>query len=435
MRQVSIRAGFAIMAVAIVACHFQNANAQGQQTSEQAFADSIVDAAEEYRSRIADTCRYGDWNDFVDSVRATESSIKASEPVLKNEWITLVIGEFEPQATFDQRQLAAKEREQREFEAAHRDWERRRDAFVKDIEKKSKEVEKAIKEFERAKWEWPRLPNYRRTSSHKEIPLPLFDRKSMSFGPLVIPPFVSTLPSTRPGKVLARLEDATKTTIRISLPSLEAAQSFKERFSRGEITCALTEELELLDSETPIVVKPEVTKLVEVSQPLTAENYFELAAGLINIIYVANGGTPPPPDPFAHTPAPSAPVYERVVVTPAVTEVGTQHRFTMSPVAIVFIDKAGRPVKEVSVTILNTHPEVEAVTPDAQAGVRVLRQGDLIVRIGDCDVHDIRAVQSAVRKFKAGQTYDVSFRRPGTKDDLHLKAEGGKPLGVAFRLP
>jgi len=60
---------------------------------------------------------------------------------------------------------------------------------------------------------------------------------------------------------------------------------------------------------------------------------------------------------------------------------------------------------------------VESGGPADKAG---LKNGDVVVRVGDIDVHTNAALRPAIRRYKAGQGVDVTVERDGKRMTLHV---------------
>jgi S1-C subfamily serine protease len=60
---------------------------------------------------------------------------------------------------------------------------------------------------------------------------------------------------------------------------------------------------------------------------------------------------------------------------------------------------------------------VESGGPADKAG---LKTGDVVVRVGDVDVHSNAALRPAIRRFKAGQDVDIIVERDGKRMTLHV---------------
>jgi hypothetical protein len=257
-----IQAAIVVLAIASAA--------RAQLVTQQSLADSLVDAAARHQARIA-TCRQELVENLrklqseqarVESAAASLASIQSAKPIRRDTWKSLVIGEFESQAEFEQRQRAERLREQLAFEAQERNWKAELSSREKVLNTLVQAVEAGFPESlaatrslaskaESIEWEVPPLPTFDRSLNHNEITLPKFDRLNMSFGPVAIRPSgVTEVRASRPGNLVARIEESNTATIRITLPSLEEARKFKERFEAGEITCVVAGGLEYRGRES-----------------------------------------------------------------------------------------------------------------------------------------------------------------------------------------
>jgi hypothetical protein len=426
---------------ALLACACNNAS--GQQTP----VDELADAASRRQARIV-ACeqaiaefqrRVEDFRQSLVSASASISATRGSKPVLKDEWRSLEIGEFESKDEFQQRQAAAKQRERDLFESATSQWKARLSSQERDIEefRRSSEMKaeklqgESIRLQERLQssiWHVPTLPNHRRTLDRSNVTLPRFDRESMSFWPVAIPPAGTTeVRSSRPGNLVVRIEEASTASVRITLPSLSAAKAFKEAFEAGQITCVVEGGLDMGPAESPILVKPEVVRYKEGADV----GAVALTVGTAWLHYMA-GSTPEDLERSLQSQPPPSPRVVRVVEQAEVKEAGTRFHFWMSPESVTFIDSTRRPIADVRVSRLGDRPRVKSINPDAQPASRELQPGDQIIRVGDRETWDTRAAITAIRSFGTGQSFDVTYRRSGADTDRKFKADGGKPLGITF---
>lgn len=401
----------------------------------QARAEASAKAIEGFQARVeslASTLR---------SAEADLASVRAARPVLQRNWSALQLGEFETEDDFRRRQEAAKQREKERFDASDRDWRNRLSAKEHDVEKLRRSIEARTAELrdeaerlgERSLasvWEVPALPAFRRTLGVKDFVLPKFDRSSMSFGPVTIPASgVSEMRSSLPGNLIARIEETSTVTIRITLPSLDAAKAFREGFEAGEIVCIVESGLDLgpAGPESPILVKPEVVRYEETTDIGAAARAIGTA-----LIGLASGANPDDVSRAMESQSPTSPNVVRVVERHAVKEAGTRYHFTMSPETVSFMNMSRRATDGAVVSLVGDFPAVKLVRADAPPESRVLQPGDRIVRVGDRETRDARAVRAACRAVPSGRAFVVTYRRPGSVKDLSFGAVGGRPLGIEF---
>lgn len=429
----------AALVSALMACVCSNARGQ------QSYVEELIDAASRRQTRIV-ACqnalaefqrRVEDFKQSLVSASASISATRGSKPVLKGEWRSLEIGEFESKDELQQRQAAAKQREQDLFESATGQWKARLSSQERDFEEfcRSSEIKteklrvesiRLLESLQSSIWHVPALPNHRRTLDRSNVTLPRFDRESMSFFPVAIPPSGTTeVRSSRPGNLIVRIEEASTASVRITLPSLSAAKAFKEAFEAGKITCVVEGGLDLGLTESPILLKPEVVRYEE------RADYGAVAWAVGTTLAHYMAGLPPEELERSLQHQDLAKVI-RVVEQSEVKEAGTRFHFTMSPESVTFVDSARRPIGDVRVSFLADRPRVKTIRPDAQIASRELQPGDQIIRVGDRETLDFRAIVASIRAFGAGQSFDVTYRRAGFDADRKFKAEGGKPLGIDF---
>jgi|GEM_PF-7124474 len=428
-----------VSAILVCACN----NASGQQTHVDELADAAArrqaqivaceQAITEWQRRVEDFGR--SMTSALDSISAT----RAEKPVPKDAWKSLEIGEFESKGEFEQRQAAARKLERDQFETADRQWksrlasqERELEDFRRSCQVKSEKLQgestRLLERLQASTWHVPALPSHRRLMDRGSVTLPRFDRESMSFWPVVIPASgVTEVRVSRPGNLVVRIEESSTASIRITLPSLAAAKAFKEAFESGQITCIVEGGLDMGLTESPILVKPEVVRYEEGTDFGAAA--LAIATGIVHVIA---GSSPEDLERALESQAPPSPKLVEVVEQAEVKEAGTRFHFSMSPESVTFIDSARRPIADVRVSRLGDRPRVKTINPDAQPACRELQSGDQIIRVGDREVWDIRAIRSATRSFGTGESFDVTYRRAGSDTDRKFKANGGKKLGIAF---
>ena len=54
-----------------------------------------------------------------------------------------------------------------------------------------------------------------------------------------------------------------------------------------------------------------------------------------------------------------------------------------------------------------------AVSPESPAAKAGLQKGDIIIRLGDTDVTDLRGYSNALKNFKPGDTTSITYLRDG----------------------
>lgn len=295
----------------------------------------------------------------VASAQSWLSKLTRNKPELKNDWGNLQIGEFESEAAFEKRKTDARAHEKREFETATQDWEaqvRKADADLRtlrltaDIQiRQLTEKRKAAKEKQRSAVQ--PLPNMHRTITNEDLSLPRFDRELMIFGPMSWQINPIELQSSRTPDRVRLIADGLK--VQIKLPSLEAAESFKGRFAKGEIKCVIDEKIELVRVESPIVLQPEITK--EEETYLTKANAGRVL-GTLAVIGIAQAFGAPR-DQMNKTTEVASDALElklersRVVVQPQQTAQGARYHLKLTHTAVRFIDASAHLVPEAEVHI------------------------------------------------------------------------------------
>ncbi len=396
-------------------------NIEAQQPTQKSLADSLVDAAQQHQSRVEksqqeESSIQREIDDEQSNLRSAESdltSLQEKQPALKQTWKYLEIGEFERQSDFERRRNKVQAEEQRAFASAESEWRRTLSSRENEVrilraatEQRRKELrgaaQTANEKTASAAWEEPSLPFVTHTLTSKQLSLPRFNRETLSFEPVVIEPFGSTeLQSLREGNLVARIEESNKLSVRIKLPSLESAQSFRERFEGGEITCVVVGGLDFVRAESPILVQSEITK--EEETYVTKGNAGRtIGAFAIGILAAAIGASPDQMQQIGGQMGSDPnwrmqPTKQKVVVQSEKKVDGTRFHFQMSQEAVSFIDKEQKTVMDASVVILNDFVLVKKIMSDAQHVSRALQPGDRIVRVGDHETRDVRALASAVR--------------------------------------
>jgi hypothetical protein len=419
-----------------------------QQPGQQSLADSIIDAVQKQQSLIklaqqeeaSIQSQIEEAESKLLSAEDTLASMQGDKPILQNAWKDLQIGEFESQKIFKRRQNEAKTREKREFEKAERDWREQFSKYEASVNlwrpataQKVKELREAIRTAKErtasCEWHIPELPLLSLELTSKELVLPRFNRESMSFDPVIFQerPAIE-MSGSQTGLLVAKIEVSNWSDIAIKLSSLEEAKQFKERFEAGDITCHVVGGLDLTQSESPIILQEEISK--EEETYVTPKNTFITAVGLAILLF----GSPPDqtadPNFIAGNNAFELKSEKsKVIVQPEKKMSGTRYHFNMSQEIVVFLDKERGIVKEASVVFSKDFVRVKEVIADSQLD-GILQPGDKIVRVGDREIRSATALRSAVRSYKADQTFDVTYRRAESEEDLHLTAQGGKPLGV-----
>lgn len=438
---IGARAAILVLTLFAGACR----DARGQAS----LADELVSAAARHQARVeASAKEVEDFQRRVEtlasglrSAEADLSGVRAAKPVLQSKESALQIGEFETEDEFRKRQAVAKQVDQDRFNASERDWRNRISAKEREVERLRRSIEARTAglrdEAERlgerslaSVWEVPALPAFRRTLGCKDFALPKFDRSSMSFGPVTIPASgISELRSSLPGNLVARIEETSTAAIRITLPSLDAAKAFREGFESGSIVCVVQCGLDLgpAGPESPILVKPEVARYEETT------DIGAVARAVGTTLYgLVSGAHPDDVSRALESQAPANPNLVRVVEQPAVLEAGTRYHFTMSPETVSFMDTSQRATDGAAVSFVGDFPRVKVVRANAPPESRVLQQGDRIVRVGDRETRDARAVRAACRAVPPGKDFVVTYRRAGSVRDLTFGAVGGRPLGIEF---
>lgn len=430
------------LSLALLACLASNA------TNQQGGVDALADAASRHQAQIVASekaiaefkLKYEEFERSFRSAFESVRSTKNGKPVMKDEWKSLAIGEFESDDDFQKRQAAARKREEELFETTSRRWsaqlasqERDLEKFVHSSRKKNESFQaEAVRLDERLRassWHMPSLPTRRRSLDRGIVTLPRFDRETLSFWPVAIPAADSfEARSSLPGNLVVRIEESATASIRVTLPTLAAAQAFKEAFEAGQITCIVDGCLDMGPTESPILVKPEVVRYEE------GVDYGAAALALgATLLHIWAGSSPEDLERALQSQAAPSPKLVKVVEQAEVKEAGTRFHFEMAPKSVSFVDSSRRPIRDVRVTFLGARPTVKAIRPDAQKAIQLLQVGDQIIRVGDRETFHGTVVRALCRSYEAGQSFEVTYRRAGSDADLTLKAEGGRPLGIELQ--
>ena len=416
----------------------------------QGTADRLIRAVRTSEIRVAETTkRISDLEgqitaakSFLQAAHLTLSAVPDTKPKLSNRWLQLAIGEFEREKDFEARRSQAKDQEVRKYKAALERWEAALPSTKKDLEefeasartqldKLNLDLADAQRVLDAAIRQGPVLPVViPRSLTADKMPLPKFNRETMTFGPIAIPTRSKVEFRHSSGESLfAQLEEMRCPQIQIRLPSLDAARLFKERFELGEIVCVVGNGVDYSTAETPIVV-PAIVK--EEETLVTGNNVTSAIELLFLLGMAASGNLPDQPMPPLHQFKGGE---KRTVTVQQEQKIaGTKYHFTMSPETVVFVDRNQNKIfDDAQVTMFYKLFVVKGLSPDAQQAARVLQPGDHVVAVEKYPVCNTRGLQAAVRSMPVGRSFAVHYCKGGTDEILTFQAVGGRELGVIFR--
>ena len=423
-----------------------------QQSPNKSLGDLLIESASEHQAKLrkAQQDEVGrqrqieELQSRFNRAETESTSLLPTRPTPKNSWKTLEIGEFEQENVFLIRRNQAKASEERESERAENEWRAavsKHEDEVKALRSKTKAQVAELApsspssglDRTTAAWRIPESINPSRTTTYKEMPLARFNREAMCFE-TVIQPAKFDLPSSQSQTLIASLVETTHTRIRITFPTFESAKAFKESFEAGGIQCRVGLGLDLSYVERPIVLQREVVKMEETIA--TKDNALKGFGALALAAFAQLAGASPEQMQNMGNAGANSGAFEikperrRVVVQPEVKVDGTKFHFAVSHETVFFFDNDRKVLAGAEVEFVDECARVTTITPDAQPAAKLLQPGDRILRVGAKAIRDMRGLHSAIRLFKTGQSFDVSYRRGSSDEVLHFRAEGGKPLGI-----
>lgn len=406
--------------------------------------ESNFDKAVDKKKKLAEMFASG--QSRLDEITRTKNAHEASKPTVIDRASRLTIGEFESEEAFSKRKAETKLMDAKENKAAVEAWTQRSAALTANLrqaqaarEKEKSAFELEIKEAQAEivsnYWVSPRFPKLSVIYQAKEAPLPIFDRASMAFDPVVLPKnLVLEFVGTGTPLKMAMAVDPYPTSFRVKFKSLEEARKFKEQYESGQYNCRVTRCLDIQNTESPILIQKEVTK--EEETYLTNRNAGNLlGAFIIGALGGAMGASPEAiqraGESYASDPNFQVkPEKKTVIVQPEKKVDGTRYHFGMTPIDIGFVDSKGSKID--AVVERKANPAViDDIAKDSPLVPAGIVAGDKVVRVGDMQIHDATSLRFALRSYLRGEKINVVFMKSGTGKEVTISVEGGQPLGLS----
>lgn len=381
------------------------------------------------------------------SALSQNNNHNAFKPLISDKAKKLTVGEFESDDEFKKRQAETMANDEKENKEALEAWVKKKDALAKDYQKAREVLEKQKPGLElkineaQARilsnyWITTPLPTLSRTYQAKEVPLPVFDRVSMSFAPLVLPSS-QTIEFKGTGTILkvATILENESTSFQVKFKTLADAKRFKDQYDAGQYKCRVSRCLDIRSIESPIIVQREVTK--EQETYMTKGNAGRLLGALVvGAIGGAMGATPQEmanlgdamnSDPNLQI----RPDKKTIVVQPEIKADGTRYYFTMTPYAISFVDNNGS-VVDALVEFKTNHVVIKDVLKNSSLASSGVVPGDKIIRVGNSTVRNITSLRSALRAYPLGEKIEVFFRNSKSGTEFKIVTNGGESLGLVI---